>query len=272
MDIDRIIQVIHYYRKIMKKILCKYLGGSFLYGLETPESDTDIRGVFVYDDPLVLLGFEPEEPEVLQNSENDISLKGINNFIKLLMAGNTEAMECVFGNKESFLELTPEFDEMVRRNPNRFISSEKVFKCLKGYVFNERRLATGERTGLLGRRKEALETYGFSYRNFAHLIRLAFSGIHYFKTGVYPVNLKSFSQEIHELVFSIKTRPDLWTKEKLISMSNEMESELVSSFENRKENFVPDMEHIQKTLCVLNGDVIARMNAINLNTKINNAT
>ena len=42
-------------RKVMK-MLVKTLGGSTAYGLNTPESDLDYRGVFVNTDPSKILG------------------------------------------------------------------------------------------------------------------------------------------------------------------------------------------------------------------------
>jgi predicted nucleotidyltransferase len=36
------------------KVICKVTGGSRMYGLQTPESDTDIRGVFLNTDPAII--------------------------------------------------------------------------------------------------------------------------------------------------------------------------------------------------------------------------
>jgi len=36
--------------------LVKYIGGSKLYGLDTPESDIDYRGVFIHTNPSKIYG------------------------------------------------------------------------------------------------------------------------------------------------------------------------------------------------------------------------
>lgn len=239
-----------------KKILCKYYGGSQLYGLDTPESDIDIRGVFVYDDPLVLLGFIKESPEVTQNDEVDISLKGINDFLRLLMKGNTEAMECLYAPEQAFVECHDDFTKWVRKEPHKFISTENMYSCFRGYMQGEQRLANGERSGSLGgKRKEQLDKYGFSPKNFSHLLRLSYCAEYFFKTGIYPVRLRDHNWDIHDTCFSIKTEPHFWTKELLNGMYQTSLEKFEESYKNRTFDLEPDMDYIRDTLYVMNKDV-----------------
>lgn len=249
-----------YCTNMNKKIICKYYGGSQLYGLDTPESDLDIRGVFVYDDPLVLLGFIKESPEVTQNEEVDISLKGINDFLRLLMKGNTEAMECLYAPDSAFVECNEDFTKWVRKEPHKFIDTEKLYKCFKGYIQGERLLANATRTGKLGgKRKEAIDTYGFSPKNFSHLLRLTFCCEFFFKNLIYPVKLLEWDTRIHDLCFSIKTMPYLYNKEQLNSLSYEYEERMDSAYNNKNFVLTPDMGHIKSTIVVLHKDIINNM-------------
>lgn len=244
----------------MKKILCKYYGGSHLYGTNTPESDLDIRGVFVYNDPLVLLGFMKESPEVTQNEEVDISLKGINDFIRLLMKGNTEAMECIYAPNSSFIELNDDFNSYIRGNPEKFIDSEKLYKCFKGYIQGERLLANATRTGKLGgKRKESIERWGFSPKNFSHLLRLTFCCEYFFTNRIYPVKIKDFNLDIYNLCFSIKTNPSEYTRDQLNELSYDFENKMDIAYNKKDFVLVPNLDHIRDTIISLHKGVIDNM-------------
>jgi predicted nucleotidyltransferase len=56
------------------KLLCEYLGGSHLYGTNTPDSDIDTRGVFMNTDPSKILGLDRFDHEFRsKTSETDVS-------------------------------------------------------------------------------------------------------------------------------------------------------------------------------------------------------
>ena len=88
-----------------------------------------------------------------------------------------------------------------------FIDTDNMFKCLRGYMQSELRLANGERTGQLGgKRKAQLDKYGFSPKNFVQLFRLAHAGVTLFQEGYFPVNVMPFV--FGEMLFKLKTRSD----------------------------------------------------------------
>ncbi len=220
-------------------MLCKTLGGSRAYGLETPESDTDYRGVFINTDPAVILGLSRHD--VVQKQEtDDVVYFEVRKFFELLKNGNTGALEILFNRKEQFLELDPAF-EMVYENRFKFVDTDKMFKCLRGYMQGELRLANGERTGQLGgKRKTQLEKYGFSPKNFVQLFRLAWAGETLFQEGYFPVNVKEASPEMHEKLIHLKTNPALYTKEQLNAEYVKAEASLVVAYETRKHQFAFD--------------------------------
>ena len=197
------------------KQICRIVAGSRLYGIDTPESDLDTRGVFLNTDPADILGLSRRE--VLKSDSEDTLFIEFRHYLGHLRKTNTSALELLFA--EGFELITDEF-RTVRENRNRLVDSDRLFHSLIGYIHNERRLANGERTGELGgKRKAQVEKYGFSPKNFSHLLRLAYCGEHFYKTSVYPVSLTDF--EFRDIVFSVKTEPHRYTRDELNLISDE---------------------------------------------------
>ena len=211
-------------------LIAKCLGGSRAYHLNTPESDTDLRGVFLNTELSKIVGLEKHEHQ--ESSEVDTKYKELRRFFNLLRQSNTEAVEILFC--EEFLdEPDPLFLE-VQEKREQFLDTEQMFKCLRGYMQGERRLMLGERTGTLGgKRKAALDKYGYSYKNLVQGIRLAYSGMHFFNTRVFPVNLEQHLPNLQKHLLNIKTNPETLSKEDADRAFTEAESELVRIYEAR---------------------------------------
>jgi hypothetical protein len=220
------------------KMLVKTLGGSTAYALNTPESDLDYRGVFVNTDPAKILGLEKLE-HVQKQETDDIVYYEVRKFFELLRQGNTGALEILF-TEGTPLETTPEFEQL-RAHRKSFVDTEKMFKCLLGYMQGERRLANGERTGQLGgKRKAQLDKYGFSPKNFVQLFRLAECGVALFETGEFPVNLEFYNPKFRIELLDIKVHPEKYTKEELNAKVDVAEARLRAAYEVRKVNSVFD--------------------------------
>lgn len=227
------------------KILCEITGGSRLYGLDTPESDVDTRGVFINTEPGKILGLN--RGEILKEENSDFVMFELCHFLRNLARTNTQVIELLYA--EGFTATTPEFQK-IQKNRKRLMDSKKLFASLNGYIQNERRLANGERSGNLGsKRRSQVEKYGFSPKNFSHLLRLAHCGAAFFLTSEYPVHLPSHDMEFRNLVFSVKTEPDKYTKENLNEMSDMALEKLESAFRNRREDFHFDMDFANQ-LCL----------------------
>lgn len=213
-------------------MLIRVYGGSTAYGLNTPESDVDFRGVFVNTDPAKILGLEKHEHVQKQETDDEVYYE-VRKFFELLRNGNTGALEILFSN-ETPLETTNEFETLVRPNKLKFVDTDKMFRCLLGYMQGERRLANGERTGVLGgKRKTQLEKYGFSPKNFVQLFRLAHCGVTLFEKGYFPVNMKEESEKVHAFLMDVKTQPWKYSKEDLNAKTDEYEDRLKKSYDNR---------------------------------------
>lgn len=220
------------------KIIYELIAGSKLYGLDTPESDTDTRGVFVNTELGKILGIEKQE--VIKENDKDTLYYEICHYLKSLRKTNTQAIELLFA--ESFLKTSEEF-QFIQNNKLRLIDSEKLFYSLIGYIENEKRLANGDRQGDVGsKRRNQIEKFGFSPKNFSHMIRLAFCGSVFFRDSFYPVDIRKYNIDARNLIFSIKTEPQKYNKEMLNEIADEHIENLKNSFKNRKENFVFDVE------------------------------
>lgn len=218
------------------KFLCELIAGSRLYGLQTDDSDFDHRGVFLNTDPGKILGLDKQE--IIKESNKDSLFFELNHYLKSLRKTNTQALELLFA--QDFLKYSEDFD-YIQNNKYKLIDSEKLFFSLMGYIENEKKLANGLRRGNLGsKRRNQLDEFGFSPKNFSHMIRLAFCGATFFQTSHYPVDLRGY--EIRDLIFSVKTEPEKYDINYLNDIAEEKIKELKLSFDNRIKNFKFDLD------------------------------
>ena len=217
-----------------KETLCIYLGGSNLYHLNTPESDFDHRGVFMVTDPAYIIGLNRFDEERKMSENTDYVLREFQNYMRLIQKANTEALECMFAPLDSFQILDPRF-KLVRIHANDLINSEQFYKSLRGYAQGEYRLALGQRTGVLGaKRHESLKKYGFSPKNCTNLLRLLYTGIHFFKEDRYIVNCHDFGQAVYDKLFTIKTKPETYSVTEMERDYKDFEKQLDSAYNDRK--------------------------------------
>jgi predicted nucleotidyltransferase len=227
------------------EMLFTMIGGSQSYGLNTPESDTDLRGVFINTEPSKILGLERMD-HVQKQETDDVVYYELRKFFELLRNGNTGALEILFS--EEYLTSSDIFYE-IRANKFKFVDTDKMFRCLLGYMQGERRLANGERTGVLGsKRKSQVEKYGFSPKNFTQLFRLANCGMVLFEKGYFPVNMKKYDENVHAFLMRVKTKPESYSKEQLNNFADHYEAQLKLMYENRKFKYTFDSDYANDVL------------------------
>jgi predicted nucleotidyltransferase len=209
------------------KIIAQYLGGSHMYGLNTPASDEDIRYVFLTTDLGSIIGLDRFDHIDTRNKEEDkfgMELRGLFN---LLRKTNTQVLELLYAKETSFTVLDSEFKRLVLDQRDKFIDSDKFYKSLKGYIFTERRLTLGERAGQIGgKRFEQVKKYGYSPKNMVQLFRLPYAGMEFFKSGEFPTNIKDYDSKLWEQLMEIKTQPEKFTANELVEISFILEKEL----------------------------------------------
>lgn len=214
-------------------------GGSMLYHLETPESDIDERGVFMHTEPAYILGTKRFDEDRRQdpNIQQDIVVKELSHYCSLLARGNTEALELLFCKESEFRTITPKF-RLIRDNREHLVDSKLLFCCLRGYIQGERRLMNGERKGQIGGKRFAvLQQLGYSPKNAVQLLRLAQTGIEFFKNGQFIVDSRDFGTQFHTLLMDIKTNGQKFTKQEVNNLVDELETQLVEAYENKNFTF-----------------------------------
>lgn len=121
--------------------LTKY--GSHLFGLDTPESDLDIKGVFIPSQRMMYLGHVPNTIQIDTKKEKgqkntkddvDIQLFSIQYFFELASKGETVAIDMLHSVKYSILKSSLVW-EAIHQNKEMFYS--KNLKAFMGYAKNQ---------------------------------------------------------------------------------------------------------------------------------------
>lgn len=149
-------------------------GGSYAYGLETPESDRDIFGVVVPPQEFVLCPFPTKRSKpfrVWRFKDDDIEgqIHSIEHFTSMLVNGNPNACALLF-NEPSDRASTSAFEVFID-NRDQFVNVELLHAML-GFATNE--LADMRRTSpdMGERRNNLVKRYGYNPRMACNAIRM----------------------------------------------------------------------------------------------------
>lgn len=120
-------------------IVCIIRHGSHLYGLNTPDSDVDYKGVYIPDPCKALLGIEENTINFSTSSEEqknnkddiDVTLYSIQKFVSLLIEGDTIAFDMIHCNEENLLQTSAVWKELVDLRSMFYSKNAKAFM---GYV------------------------------------------------------------------------------------------------------------------------------------------
>lgn len=120
--------------------LYTYIRGSKAHGISTPQSDTDMGGVFVCDNN-DLLGLGLDYQEEVSDEKHDVVYYELNKFGRLLSTSNPTVLESLFVDKEFVLEQSPLFAPFIK-NKQAFLTKE-CFMPFGGYAINQIKKARG---------------------------------------------------------------------------------------------------------------------------------
>ena len=114
--------------------------GSHAYGTNTPESDVDVRGVFVYPEA-VYVNLDEHEPQA-SDSKHDIVYYSLKKLFELLKTSNPNMIELLWMPEKG---ITVKSDGMQKIIDNRhlFISKE-AYQTHSGYAFAQIKKAKGQ--------------------------------------------------------------------------------------------------------------------------------
>ena len=172
--------------------------GSHLYGTDTPQSDTDFKGVFVPDARDILLGRVRESinanskaPGVLKNTAEDTDYEAysLHKFLHLCADGQTVAMDMLFASPNCLIDVTADWL----------------------YIYQERaRLLSRQVRGFLGYCRQQANKYGIKGSRVAasRAMREVFGAFHsHQKVGeIYALAPEQFQGIEHVAVIQHPTR------------------------------------------------------------------
>lgn len=111
----------------MQKIqLLTAIVGSKAYGTDTPESDIDLKGVYIQH-PLEVLSYNEHIEQLIP--DKDTTHWEVSRFIELLCKSNPTVLELLFTPEDCILEKHPLFDLLIK-NRHIFLSKE----CLNSFM------------------------------------------------------------------------------------------------------------------------------------------
>lgn len=108
--------------------------GSQAYGLATPTSDEDFKGVLV-PPPSIALGYRSQFEQFETHEPDDLVIYGLPKFFKLAAACNPSIIEVLFVDQEDIVTITPE-GRALRDVRERFLS-QKAAQTFTGYAMSQ---------------------------------------------------------------------------------------------------------------------------------------
>ena len=119
-------------------IIFETVAGSHAYGTATPESDRDIRGVFVQPlEDALKYGFV----EQVSDEKNDITFYELGRFMQLMSANNPNILELLAMPEDCILHCDPMFRDLM--NMHTSFLTKRVKHTFAGYAIEQIRKARG---------------------------------------------------------------------------------------------------------------------------------
>lgn len=226
-------------------IVYEVLSGSHAYGLATPTSDEDIRGIFL---PTMeeILGFGyPETKE----AKPDKVYHSLRKFMHLALKANPSILAWLWVEPR-FITTDSWVSDELRMNRQKFLSKE-VYKTFGGYAVSqlkkmEKSYGLGKGYALHGERNAEADPYSakahYDCKNAQHLIRLLRCGIELLETGEYHV----WRDDKDEL---LAIRHGQYRMNEIISMADALFEAMDEALAKTTLPDKPDREWAEQFLC-----------------------
>lgn len=122
--------------RVQQLIILECISGSKAYGLDTPQSDMDIKGAFIASKAWF---YGLNQISQLNNPSNDITFYELKRLMDLLLSNNPTVLELLFTPKESILFQHPVMEML---QPEQFLS-KRCEKTFAGYAITQIKKAKG---------------------------------------------------------------------------------------------------------------------------------
>jgi len=167
-------------QNLLRFVIYRCVVGSHAYGLAEPESDRDVRGIFL--PPAELHWSLRGVPEQLENKKTDECYWELAKFLRLALKANPNILECLYTPLvETVTPLAQELLDM-----REAFLSRLVYQTYNGYVMAQfRRFQAHVRDAGSIRWKHAM-----------HLIRLLLAGITLLREGHLPLRVEEHRERL----------------------------------------------------------------------------
>lgn len=211
---------------LFDRVIYRCVVGSRAFGLETEESDTDRRGIYL--PPAELHWSLYGVPEQLENDETEEAYWELQKFLIMALKGNPNILECLYTPLVE--HATPLAEELLAMR-DAFLS-RLVYQTYNGYVMTQ-----------FKRMQADLRNQGkIKTKHVMHLIRLLLSGIHVLREGFVPVDVGQHRDRL----FTIKNEELPW--EDIEAWRKELHKEFDRALEETNLPERPDYERANEFL------------------------
>lgn len=117
-------------------IILECVVGSHLYNLDTPESDEDVKGVYVLPTTELLSSLNGwnKIDKVYDHNDPDWAYYEIQKFMKLVAKGNPTLLELLYADKYTFID---DIGKLLVEHRSCFLSEKAVRKSYLGYAYKQ---------------------------------------------------------------------------------------------------------------------------------------
>ena len=155
------------------RVIYRCVTGSRAYGLDTAESDTDRRGIYL--PPAELHWSLYGVPEQLENDETQEAYWELRKFLILALKANPNVLECLYTPLVEYA--TPLAEELL--GMRSLFLSRLVYQTYNGYVMSQ-----------FKRMQAHIRNHGqVKWKHVMHLIRLLISGTQVLRHGFVPIRV-----------------------------------------------------------------------------------
>jgi len=121
-------------------MILECVAGSHLYGLNTPSSDFDKRGIYL-EDVRDVLNINGRQNGEISDDKQDIKYYSLGKFVKLASECNPNIIELLWVPKKAILYKSPLYDELVSHRD--WFMSKRALYTFKGYAYAQIQRAKG---------------------------------------------------------------------------------------------------------------------------------
>lgn len=165
---------------LFSRVIFKCIVGSRAYGLESDESDTDYRGVYL--PPADLHWSLYGVPDQLDREETQEQYWELQRFLVLALKANPNVLECLYTPLVE--QITPLGEELLGMRSS--FLSRLVFQTYNGYVASQFKKMQAD-----------IKNQGqVKWKHVMHLIRLLISGISVLRDGSVPVRMDEHREQL----------------------------------------------------------------------------